>query len=193
MRKVLITLISTLNASCPDFDFSGAAPADFCPTHAAAALSAIRDHVSESALGGASTTTADAAAPSFHARVLAALNAHVELTLAPAPAAPALGTATGAGSGGSACDVYEYMCDIETGEEDMAPLWSLNYFFYNRRLKKIVFFTAWATRCVFFKQWSCPTRRELDFYFICIVCFFRLSCQQAHELSRRRRRGLGHE
>eukprot|EP00035_Acanthoeca_spectabilis_P034733 m.30732 g.30732 ORF g.30732 m.30732 type:complete len:237 (+) comp6832_c0_seq1:1111-1821(+) len=43
------------------------------------------------------------------------------------------------------CDVYSYNPDLDTdpfGEEGM--LWSFNYFLYNKRLKRIVFFRATA-------------------------------------------------
>lgn len=114
VRKVLITLICTLNASYPDFDFSSAEPADFAVVRSADALAAIREHVSDAAeqRGGAECAA-------VHARLCVALNAQIDL---------------------SQTEVYAYACDIEE-----SVLWSLNYFFFNRRQKKLVFFTAWAT------------------------------------------------
>ncbi|KAK6315043.1 hypothetical protein J4Q44_G00145720 [Coregonus suidteri] len=41
------------------------------------------------------------------------------------------------------CDIYSYNPDLDSdpfGEE--GSLWSFNYFFYNKRLKRIVFFTC---------------------------------------------------
>ncbi|KAL8181426.1 UNVERIFIED_CONTAM: RNA polymerase III-inhibiting protein maf1 [Gekko kuhli] len=43
----------------------------------------------------------------------------------------------------SECDIYSYNPDLDSdpfGEE--GSLWSFNYFFYNKRLKRIVFFTC---------------------------------------------------
>lgn len=45
------------------------------------------------------------------------------------------------------CDVYSYNPDLTSdpfGEEGCT--WSFNYFFYNKKLKRIVFFTCRATR-----------------------------------------------
>ncbi|KAJ2120095.1 RNA polymerase III-inhibiting protein maf1 [Coemansia sp. RSA 720] len=44
------------------------------------------------------------------------------------------------------CDVYSYMPDPESDPyEAEGPVWSFNYFFLNRNLKRIVFFTC---RCI---------------------------------------------
>ncbi|KAJ2472985.1 RNA polymerase III-inhibiting protein maf1 [Coemansia sp. RSA 2322] len=44
------------------------------------------------------------------------------------------------------CDVYSYMPAIESDPyEDEGPVWSFNYFFFNKSLKRIVFFTC---RCM---------------------------------------------
>ncbi|NWX44450.1 MAF1 polymerase, partial [Steatornis caripensis] len=43
----------------------------------------------------------------------------------------------------SECDIYSYNPDLDSdpfGED--GSLWSFNYFFYNKRLKRIVFFTC---------------------------------------------------
>lgn len=43
----------------------------------------------------------------------------------------------------SECDIYSYNPDLDSdpyGEE--GNMWSFNYFFYNTRLKRIVFFTC---------------------------------------------------
>ena len=47
------------------------------------------------------------------------------------------------------CDVYSYNPDLTSdpfGEEGCT--WSFNYFFYNKKLKRIVFFTCRATRYI---------------------------------------------
>lgn len=44
------------------------------------------------------------------------------------------------------CDIYSYSPDPESDHyEEDAPVWSFNYFFFNKSLKRIVFFTC---RCV---------------------------------------------
>ncbi|KAJ2620766.1 RNA polymerase III-inhibiting protein maf1 [Coemansia sp. RSA 1694] len=44
------------------------------------------------------------------------------------------------------CDVYSYMPAMESDPyEDEGPVWSFNYFFVNKSLKRIVFFTC---RCI---------------------------------------------
>ena len=42
------------------------------------------------------------------------------------------------------CDVYSYRTDHgdETPFEEQNSIWSFNYFFYNRKLKRIVHFTC---------------------------------------------------
>lgn len=161
VRKLLITLICTLNQSYPDYDFSNASPLDFGvePSYESA-LDVIREHLGDSisasaaAAGHAFATAAsslsmpssasvvgvssgnddsdhESSSPSdqsgiFYTQLVSALNHHVDL---------------------SSCDVFAYNSDIEDGG-DAPVLWSLHYFFFNKKLKKLVFFTAWATRFV---------------------------------------------
>lgn len=43
------------------------------------------------------------------------------------------------------CDVYSYKGEIEGDPFDAeGSLWSFNYFFYNKKLKRILFFTCAA-------------------------------------------------
>lgn len=47
------------------------------------------------------------------------------------------------------CDIYSYNPDLDSdpfGED--GSLWSFNYFFYNKRLKRIVFFSCRSIRLV---------------------------------------------
>lgn len=45
----------------------------------------------------------------------------------------------------SECDVYSYKGDIEGDPFDAeGSLWSFNYFLYNKKLKRILFFTCAA-------------------------------------------------
>ncbi len=42
------------------------------------------------------------------------------------------------------CEVYSYLPDMEDDPFSQANLWSFNYFFFNRQLKRILYFTCIA-------------------------------------------------
>lgn len=44
------------------------------------------------------------------------------------------------------CDIYSYNPDYNSDPYQPGSLWSFNYFFYNKRLKRIVFFTCTALK-----------------------------------------------
>lgn len=47
----------------------------------------------------------------------------------------------------SECDIYSYNPDLSSDPfGEPGCLWSFNYFFYNKRLKRIVFFTSRAVK-----------------------------------------------
>jgi hypothetical protein len=57
------------------------------------------------------------------------------------------------------CDIYSYNPDLNSDPfGEPGSLWSFNYFFYNRKLKRIVFFTCRAVKYVK----SHTTDKELD-------------------------------
>ena len=62
------------------------------------------------------------------------------------------------------CDIYSYNPDLQSdpfGED--GSLWSFNFFFYNRRLKRIVLFTCRALS-PFSSYWADPTLPEQEDY-----------------------------
>lgn len=44
------------------------------------------------------------------------------------------------------CDIYSYNPDYNSDPYQPGCLWSFNYFFYNKKLKRIVFFTCCAMK-----------------------------------------------
>jgi len=71
-----------------------------------------------------SATAGDLYNSKLHAQLWAAINDEINLT---------------------ECDIYSYNSDLTSdpfGED--GSLWSFNYFFYNRKLKRIVLFTCRA-------------------------------------------------
>jgi len=47
-------------------------------------------------------------------------------------------------------DIYVFTPDLSSdpAEDEAGSIWSMYYFFYNKKLKRIVFFTCRAIRCV---------------------------------------------
>lgn len=115
-RRTFISLIQVLNASFPDYDFSELAPEDFRRED----LTAVRANVTRLLPAHA----LEAGAP-LTARLWQALEAELRV---------------------SECDVYSY----QPTDSDRDPfsehhtLWYFNYFFYNRRLRRVAFFTCRA-------------------------------------------------
>eukprot|EP01117_Protostelium_nocturnum_P014886 TRINITY_DN5714_c0_g1_i1.p1 TRINITY_DN5714_c0_g1~~TRINITY_DN5714_c0_g1_i1.p1 ORF type:complete len:229 (-),score=47.28 TRINITY_DN5714_c0_g1_i1:113-799(-) len=110
-RRTLIYLISLLNASFPDYDFSKVRPEQFTKEqNTQVVFSSINN-----ALSGAMPNHAE-----FVAKLCAVLEQEMLVS--------------------KECDVYSYIPDIESdpfGEE--GSVWSFNYFFFNKKLKRIVF------------------------------------------------------
>lgn len=118
-RKTLFNLIATLNASFhPDYDFSDAKSHEFSKE------------------------------PSF-TWVINTVDGNLNATSGDAYNAlkPSLWTAVDDEICLNECDIYSYNPDLNSdpyGED--GNIWSFNYFFYNKRLKRIVFFTCRAIR-----------------------------------------------
>jgi len=110
-RRLLIDLISTLNASFPDYDFSCLRPDQF--TKEASAPFVMRS---------INSNLADVATQEALTELWSAVDDAVTL---------------------DDCDVYSYVPDLET-DPFSDNLWSFNYFFFNKALKRIVFFTCVA-------------------------------------------------
>uniref|UniRef100_A0A8C4NAH7 Repressor of RNA polymerase III transcription MAF1 homolog n=2 Tax=Eptatretus burgeri TaxID=7764 RepID=A0A8C4NAH7_EPTBU len=114
-RKTLYYLISTLNAAFrPDYDFSHARSHEFSREPS---LSWVESAVNSS-LGSAAGSRFTELGPALWKAI------DDEIVL-------------------SECDIYSYNPDLASdpyGEE--GSLWSFNYFFYNKKLKRIVFLTC---------------------------------------------------
>lgn len=114
-RKMLFYLISTLNASFqPDYDFSNAKSEEFSrEPNLQLVIEAI-----DSGLGGVLGESYG----QFKQQLWAAIEEEIQL---------------------ADCIVYSYNPDLSSdpyGEEGC--LWSFNYFFYNKKMKRIVFFSC---------------------------------------------------
>ncbi|KAJ1728035.1 RNA polymerase III-inhibiting protein maf1 [Coemansia biformis] len=115
-RKVLFYLIATLNASFPDYDFSSLSADQFTKEPSP-------DYCTKSI----STTLLNVGCPARlrASRMWDCIDDVINI---------------------DECDVYSYTPDAESDPyEDEGPVWSFNYFFFNRHLKRIVFFTC---RCI---------------------------------------------
>ncbi|XP_050399052.1 repressor of RNA polymerase III transcription MAF1 homolog [Patella vulgata] len=120
--KTLFYLISTLNASFqPDYDFSHAKSDEFSREPS---LQWVTNAVDTQLFA-----TAGDVFGAFKQQFWTALDEEICL---------------------SECDIYSYNPDLNSdpyGEEGC--IWSFNYFFYNRKLKRIVFFTCRAASVSF--------------------------------------------
>lgn len=116
-RKTLFYLIATLNASFhPDYDFSQAKSEEFSKEPSLTwAMNTIDSNL---------FATANQSYSALRHQLWAAVDSEICL---------------------SDCDIYSYNPDLDSdpyGEDGC--LWSFNYFFYNKKLKRIVFFTCRA-------------------------------------------------
>lgn len=115
-RKTLFHLISTLNAAFPDYDFSDAKGNEFSKEQNFQTVINSVDNL-------LSVTAMDQYAKARHA-LWATLNEEIDLP---------------------DCDIFSYTPDLTSDPfaED-GCLWSFNYFFYNRKKKRVVLFTCRA-------------------------------------------------
>ncbi|XP_015516947.1 repressor of RNA polymerase III transcription MAF1 homolog [Neodiprion pinetum] len=121
-RKTLFYLIATLNAAFyPDYDFSDAKSHEFSKEPSLQwVMNAVDSNLS-------------ATAGDYYRTLRSALWTAVEDEIS-------MGE----------CDIYSYNPDLASdpfGEDGC--LWSFNYFFYNKRLKRIVFFTCRAINPIY--------------------------------------------
>lgn len=115
-RKTLFYLIATLNASFPDYDFSHAKSHEFSKEPS---LEWVMNSVDSNL-----STAAGELYRSVRAKLWSSVDNLIHLLN---------------------CEIYSYNPDLTSDpfSED-GTLWSFNYFFYNRKLKRIVFFTCRA-------------------------------------------------
>ncbi|XP_065214077.1 repressor of RNA polymerase III transcription MAF1 homolog [Planococcus citri] len=115
-RKTLFYLIATLNASFPDYDFSHAKSHEFSKEPSLEwVMNSIDSNLS---------TAAGELYRAVRAKLWSAIENMIHLLN---------------------CEIYSYNPDLTSDpfSED-GTLWSFNYFFYNKKLKRIVFFTCRA-------------------------------------------------
>ncbi|XP_065064265.1 repressor of RNA polymerase III transcription MAF1 homolog isoform X2 [Rhopilema esculentum] len=116
-RKTLFYLIATLNASFQDYDFSNAKSEEFSREPSL-------QWVIESINSNLSTAIGEPYAK-MSSRLWSSIDEQISL---------------------QDCSIYSYNPDLESdpfGEE--GSLWSFNYFFFNQKMKRIVFFNCRAS------------------------------------------------
>jgi hypothetical protein len=115
-RKTLFYLIATLNSAFPDYDFMDVKSHEFSKEPS-------RQWV-ENAIDSNLIATAGDQYRCLGASLWVAINDEISL---------------------EDCDIYSYNPDLASDPfGEVGCLWSFNYFFYNKRLKRIVFFTCRA-------------------------------------------------
>ncbi|EDO41550.1 predicted protein [Nematostella vectensis] len=118
-RKTLFHLISTLNASFyPDYDFSNAKSDEFCREPS---LQVVVDTIN-----GNLAANMGEQFLSLKNALWSAIDEEIQLV---------------------DCDIFSYNPDLDSdpyGEE--GSMWSFNYFFYNKKMRRTLFFTCRAIR-----------------------------------------------
>ena len=127
-RRLLVDLIATLNASFPDHDFSNLRPEQFC--REAGAQFAVRACATSRGARDAEQFRAPGGGE-FLDELWAAIEEAIQLR---------------------ECEVYSYVPDGESDPFSEGALWSFNYFFFNKRLKRIVYLS-----CVARSRQLCPS------------------------------------
>mmetsp|Transcript_51669 Transcript_51669/g.126815 ORF Transcript_51669/g.126815 Transcript_51669/m.126815 type:complete len:237 (+) Transcript_51669:110-820(+) len=119
-RRVLINLICTLNASYPDYDFSNISVDQLTrESNVNMVVSQI-----DSSLEG----VYHALGKSFREKLWRVIESTI--------------------GGLTSCEVYSFISDMESEDpySELGRIWSFNFFFYNRRAKKVLFFACTAQR-----------------------------------------------
>ncbi|KND00456.1 RNA polymerase III-inhibiting protein MAF1 [Spizellomyces punctatus DAOM BR117] len=121
-RRTFFYLLATLNAAFPDYDFSDLNPESFSKVP----ISIVANTVNTTLLVHLGI---DSVAHAVGAKIWAAIDEVIDL---------------------NECDMYSFNPDgdVEPDAEEQGNLWSFYYFFMNRKLKRIVFFTARAVSCL---------------------------------------------
>jgi len=114
-RKLLVDLILTLNSTYPDYDFTNVSPEDFC-----------RERDYKMVVNSVN-------------QKLARLD-----EVSAAPFCLELWTAVDEVISSADCQIYSYLPDPDDEQFSCGKLWSFNYFFFNKKTKKILFFACWC-------------------------------------------------
>lgn len=115
-RRLLIDLISTMNASFPDHDFSALRPEQFLKERSI--------QVVINAVNKQLAPLQEAYNSTFLEEMWIAIEQAVEL---------------------KDCEIYSYIPDMEEDPFSEGNLWTFNFFFFNKGLKRILYFTCIAT------------------------------------------------
>jgi len=116
-RKTMIYLIATLNATYLDYDFSDVQPEQF------------RKEPNLHMVINSINTTLSSIIPDYNSEIRDELWRTVDMEVDTPK-----------------CDIYSYIPDIASDPfTEEGTIWSFNYFFYNRILKRIIYFTCRAT------------------------------------------------
>ena len=113
-RKLLISLITTMNASFPDYDFSNLRAEQFDRE--------LSPQTAVTQLNSLFLTALDAQQAGMRDEFWAAVGETVDM---------------------SGCELYRYMPSTDS-DIDEGALWSIHYFFFHRKEKKVVFVSASA-------------------------------------------------
>lgn len=116
-RKTLFYLIATLNSAFPDYDFSNARSGEFSKEPS---LQYVTTNID-----GLLSVTATEQYSKVHDSLWRTLNEEIGLP---------------------DCNIYSYNPDLTSDDpfSEDGSLWSFNYFFYNRKKKRVVLFTCRA-------------------------------------------------
>jgi hypothetical protein len=115
-RRLLINLICTMNATFPDYDFSGLKPDQFTREHLGVVINAVNNNLSEIVFKQS---------PGFMEELWGAIDQEIDL---------------------KKCEVFSYVPDLEGDPFNVpGSTWSFNYFFHNASERKILFFTCCCT------------------------------------------------
>lgn len=115
-RRLLIDLISTMNASFPDHDFSSVRPDQFVKEqHSNLVMSNVNMHLAE---------LSETYNSSFLEELWMSIEEVVKI---------------------KDCEIYSYVPDMEEDPFSEGNLWTFNFFFFNKTLKRILYFTCIAT------------------------------------------------
>lgn len=119
-RKTLVYLILTLSHAHPDYDFSALRSHHF---RHESGVASVKDHIGQ-LLGEAGKIWEEerGSDATFADTLWSSMDAVIQL---------------------SECEVYSYQPDVDTDIfTDRNSVWSFNLFFYNRKLKRILYFTC---------------------------------------------------
>jgi len=115
-RKTLLHLVSTLNASYVDYDFSTTSPEQFR-----------KESSGSVAINSVDSTLSAAIGPDYASirdKIWSTLDTEIQI---------------------QRCDVYSYLPDqVDDPFTEQGTIWSINFFFYNRTLKRILYFACRA-------------------------------------------------